>query len=107
MKLKILYFFPLLIAFIFVSACNVGSAKKYGLNVSDSDKKDILYIYQDGKMKFRSRYLNKEDVVIYEDGRGGEKAAIKMLVPIYSGFYRDSIIVVRVDNEKEKSLSHD
>lgn len=102
MKPKCLCLFPLLIVYIFISACSVDSVKEYDLKASHSDKKDILYIFQDGKMKFRSRYLNKEDVVIYDDGRGGEKAAIKMLVPIYSGFYRDSIIVVRVDNEKEK-----
>jgi len=106
MKLKFLCFFSLLIACIFISACSVDSVKEYDLKVSHLDKKNILYVFQDGKMKFRSRYLNKEDVIIYNDGRGGEKAAIKMRVPRYPDFYRDSIIVVRVDNEKEKPVSH-
>lgn len=75
------------------------------MQVNYSGKENILYIYEDGKMKFRSRYLNKEDVVIYEDGRGGEKAAVKVRVPRYPDFYRDSINVVRVDNEIEKSAS--
>jgi hypothetical protein len=105
MKLKFLYYFPLLITFTFISACNSASVKNNDLSVNNTDKKNILYIYQDGRMKFRSRYLNKEDVIIYEDGRGGEKAAIKMRVPRYPEHYRDSIVVVRVDNEMENAVS--
>ena len=68
-------------------------------------EKEILYIYPDGTMEFRGRIKNKEDVVIYEDGHGGESAAIKILVPInprgqyrkprHSHFYRDNLTVVR------------
>jgi len=68
-------------------------------------EKEILYIYPDGTMEFRGNIKNKEDVVIYEDGRGGESAAIKIMVPLnprsryrkprHSHFYRDNIIVVR------------
>lgn len=105
MKQKTLYSLILIIGLIFASACSIGFNKEYDLEVSNSNKKDILYIYQDGKMKFRSRYLNTEDVVIYEDGKGGEKAAIKVRVPRYPDYYRDSIIVVRVENETEMSVS--
>lgn len=97
-----------IMAFVFTSACNTTPDKYNDVDVTRVDGKpvDVLYIFEDGKMKFRSRYLNKEDVVIYEDGRGGEKAAVKVRVPRYSDFYRDSIIVVRVENEAEKTVNH-
>ena len=72
---------------------------------------DILHIYPDGKMVLDGRVMNEEDVVIYDDGRGGERAAIKLLVPLsryqnrpYSEFYRDTIIVERkeIDESDEK-----
>ncbi len=63
---------------------------------------DILHIYPDGKMVFDGRIINEEDVVIYDDGYGGERAAIKLRVPLsryktqnHSEFYRDTIIVDR------------
>ena len=92
---------------VFTSACSFTSLKDEGLNKTAINEKpvDILYIYENGKMKFRSRYLNKEDVVIYQDGKGGEKAAIKMRVPRYPDYYRDSIVVVRVSETSEKSVS--
>jgi len=65
-------------------------------------EQDILHIYPDGKMVFNGRIMNEEDVVIYDDGYGGERAAVKLLVPLsryqsqpYSEFYRDTIIVER------------
>ena len=68
---------------------------------------EILYIYPDGTMEFRGRIKNKEDVVIYEDGHGGEFAAIKIIVPRnpinryqkkrHSHFYRDNITVERIE----------
>lgn len=64
--------------------------------VVDSDNiNNRLVIYEDGRMKLNSRFVNSKDVVIYADGRGGERAAIKVRVPKHSDFYRDSIIVVR------------
>jgi hypothetical protein len=55
-----------------------------------------LYVYADGSMEFRNRKLDADDVVIYNDGRGGERAAVKLsLEPLHPAFYRDSIIVVR------------
>lgn len=66
------------------------------------NSQDILHIYPDGKMVFNGRIMNEEDVVIYDDGYGGERAAIKLLVPLsryksqnHSEYYRDTIIVER------------
>ena len=55
-----------------------------------------LVVYADGTMEFRNRKIDPENVVIYKDGRGGEKAAMKMsLEPLHPPFYRDTIVVVR------------
>ena len=65
-----------------------------------AEEKDILKVHNDGTMEFRDRHLSDEDVVIYPDGFGGERAAIKMRVPLKdSDFYRDSIKVHRIDAE--------
>jgi len=61
-----------------------------------------LFIYDDGSMEFRNRQIGSSDVVIYADGRGGEKAAVKIsLEPLHPPFYRDSIIVVRKPTDSE------
>ena len=57
--------------------------------VDSSVSDDRLIIYADGRMEFNSRFVNEDDVVIYHDGRGGERAAIKMRVPLHPDFYRD------------------
>jgi hypothetical protein len=55
-----------------------------------------LIVYADGTMEFRNRKIDSENVVIYGDGRGGEKAAVKIsLEPLHPPFYRDTIVVVR------------
>ena len=87
---------------LFVSACNTMPVVDEYSNTVDS--KETLYVYDDGKMRLDSRYINAEDVVIYSDGQGGEKAAVKVRVPIHSDFYRDSIIVVRVVNASDESV---
>lgn len=58
---------------------------------------DILIVHENGDLEFRNRLVNKEDVVIYPDGFGGEKAAMKIrsLEPLHPAFYRDSIVVQR------------
>ena len=43
-------------------------------------EKEILYIFPDGRFEYKGRTLNSEDVVIYRDGRGGERAAVKLLI---------------------------
>jgi len=85
-----------LLASVLMTSCATSSQP-----VAERDQ-DILHIYPDGKMVFDGRVMNEEDVVIYDDGRGGERAAIKLLVPLsrykkqnHSEFYRDTIIVER------------
>ena len=65
-------------------------------------KKEVLVIYPDGTMKLNGRIMNKEDVVIYPDGHGGERAAVRVLVPIHPSFFRDTIPVERKDVEVER-----
>lgn len=61
-----------------------------------------LYIYDDGSMAFRNRKIGSDDVVIYADGYGGEKAAVKIsLEPLHPPFFRDSIIVIRTPTDAE------
>lgn len=96
--------FPVLVTIlVFASACTTTNIKD---NVVESEKsRETLYVYEDGQMKLDSRYVDSKDVVIYSDGRGGEKAAVKVRVPIHAPFYRDSIIVVRVENKFEESVT--
>jgi len=61
------------------------------------DEPEILTVLSDGTMVFNQRTLNENDVVIYPDGIGGERAAIKIYVPYKTDFYRDSIRVQRED----------
>ena len=42
-----------------------------------------------------------EDVIIYPDGYGGEKAAVKLYTPYHHPFYRDSIIVERLESKDQ------
>ena len=63
--------------------------------VQQVKEKETLVIYPDGKMELNDRGMNEEDVVIYPDGRGGERAAVKVRVPLHPDFYRDTIIVDR------------
>ena len=65
-----------------------------------------LYIYDDGSMEFQNRGIDAEDVVIYSDGRGGEKAAVKVsMEPIHPAFFRDSIIVVRKPTDSAAAVA--
>lgn len=44
-----------------------------------------------------------QDVVIYEDGFGGERAAVRIrMEPLHPDFFRDTIIVERVRVEREE-----
>lgn len=71
----------------------------------DSPKfQETLFVFEDGRMKLNSRYVDSKDVVIYSDGRGGEKAAVKVRVPLHAAFYRDSIIVNRIVNDFDEAI---
>ena len=54
-----------------------------------------LTVNTDGSMEFRNRKLPDGDVIIYPDGSGGEKAAVKVYDPLHPDYYRDSIRVER------------
>ena len=93
-----------LLASVLMTSCATSSQP-----VAERDQ-DILHIYPDGKMVFDGRVMNEEDVVIYDDGRGGERAAIKLRAPLsryknqnHAEYYRDTIIVDRkVVNESDE-----
>lgn len=70
------------------------------LQTSGDRVPEILTIYPDGSMKLMDRPVPEEDVVIYPDGYGGEKAAVIVRIePLHPNFYRDTIIVRRVTGE--------
>jgi hypothetical protein len=96
-------------ALVIVTCCllNTACTSTQPVNnvVESSALDNILLVYEDGRMEYNSRFLNVDDVIIYADGRGGERAAIKVRVPIHSDFYRDSIVVVRVVKQHEESIA--
>jgi len=57
---------------------------------------DVLIVQEDGTMYFKERAMPEDDVIIYADGFGGERAAVKIYVPYKEDYYRDSIKVYRV-----------
>jgi hypothetical protein len=63
---------------------------------------EILYVLPDGSMVLNGRLMNEDDVIIYEDGRGGERAAVKLRIPRRPDVYRDTIIVERNDIPVER-----
>ncbi len=63
----------------------------------------VLYIYEDGQMVFRSRFVHQSDVYLYDDGLGGERAAIKVRSPLHPDFYRDST-VIRMTSQEGSSI---
>ena len=100
---KYILFIPVLIAFLFLTtACTTTPIANDVIESPESQ--ETLFVYEDGRMKFNSRYIDGKDVVIYADGRGAERAAIKVRVPIHSDFYRDSILVVRVVNKFDEAI---
>lgn len=63
-----------------------------------------LTVNSDGSMEFRNRKLPGGDVIIYPDGSGGEKAAIKVYDPLHPDYYRDSIRVERKTGSDQDTL---
>ena len=90
-----LYFciLPCIVAGLLLAGC----APTQKAVVSKPSDDDVLYILPDGTMEFRGRIIDKKDVVIYEDGRGGERAAVRLIMPLHPDVYRDTITVDRVD----------
>jgi len=89
---KIKFFLLAMLGCLFLAACNNTAMIK-----TVDNEPDTLQIYPDGKMIFRDRILPTQDVFIYPDGFGGEKAAVKLYTPYHPPFYRDHIIVERLE----------
>jgi hypothetical protein len=82
----------LLVSVIIFSCTRMDKPARTG-----EQEEEILYIYPDGKLVFQDRTMNEEDVVIYEDGRGGERAAVKLIIPRHPDVFRNTITVERID----------
>jgi hypothetical protein len=83
--------FILLLTSLLMASCATENK-----SVSATEKEpEILKIYPDGTMEYKGRIMNDEDVVIYKDGHGGERAAVKLIIPRHPDAYRDTIIVER------------
>jgi hypothetical protein len=95
MKLYAYYSVSLLLSLSLMSACSLSPES----SIVSKDP-EILTIYPDGTMRLMGRPVAAEDIVIYPDGFGGERAAIKVrLDPLRPDFYRDTIIVQRINPE--------
>ena len=94
-----------LISFLAVILSSAACTSTINNVVESSAPDNTLLVYEDGRMEFNSRFVNEDEVVIYNDGRGGERAAIKVRVPIHSDFYRDSIVVVRIVDQFDESVA--
>lgn len=96
--LKISSIVPVIIASatLVISACSASLETAMVQN-----EPEILTIYPDGSMRLMGRPVSAEDVVIYPDGFGGERAAIKVRIePLHPDFYRDTIIVERLGEQQ-------
>ena len=78
-----------------------GCALEPQITEAASKNPQILTVQNDGTMVMNNRTLNEKDVIIYSDGFGGERAAVKVRVPLKPDFYRDSIRVEREPGEGE------
>jgi hypothetical protein len=99
--------YHILISVLAIILSNTACTSTSTINnvVEPTEHDNTLLVYEDGRMEFNSRFINDDDVVIYNAGIRGERAAIKVRVPLHSDFYRDSIIVVRVANQNDESIA--
>ena len=80
---------PVLIGCLVVAGCMATPAVKPERTVPEK-----LVVSADGSMKLRDRLMASDDVIIYQDGFGGEKAAVRVrMKPLHPDFFRDSIVV--------------
>ncbi len=96
---------PLVIfaGWLLLAGCNSDPAVR-----TEAGEREILHIYPDGSMTFRGRPIPAEDVVIYEDGYGGERAAVRIrMEPLHPDFFRDTIVVERVRVIRENDDSYE
>lgn len=87
-----LFLYPLLLVFLSLFACATEPQNKIFNNEPEK-----LIVHPDGTKQFRDRKLPDKDVIIYDDGLGGERAAVKVLDPLHSDYFRDSIVVERME----------
>lgn len=85
-----------IIIFLLVSLL-IGSCATNEPAVTNNKQQDVLYIYPDGTMMFKGRTLSEKDVVVYDAGSKGERAGIKLILPLHPDVYRDSVTVERVE----------
>jgi hypothetical protein len=81
----------ILLVGLLIASC--ATAKKPVM--AGEKEQEILYIYPDGVMEFKGRIMNEEDVVVYRDGNRGERAGVKLMIPLHPDAYRDNITVER------------
>lgn len=84
-----------IIVFLLVSILTISCAVDERKVVTNDKEQDILYILPDGAMMFKGRIMNKEDVVVYDGAQRGERAAVKLIIPLHPDAYRDNITVER------------
>lgn len=97
MKTRFLLLLACLLTIVSCSTTETTVAKPH------EKKKEVLVIYADGTMMLNGRIMNEKDVVIYPDGYGGERAAVRVFVaPLHPDFFRDTIPVDRIDVEVER-----
>ena len=85
-----------IINIIFIALIMAGCNQTRPAMISNADDKQTLYVLPDGTMEYKGRVMADDDVVIYQDGFGGERAAVKLYFPLYSHAWRDTITVERV-----------
>ena len=66
---------------------------------------EVLIVQEDGSMYFKDRAMPRDDVIIYNDGFGGERAAVKVYVPYKHDYYRDSIRVYREKSGTDNAIN--
>ena len=88
MPVRIIVF---LLMSILTASCAVDDKKV----VTNLKEQEVLYILPDGTMMFKGRIMNNQDVVIYDAAQRGERAAIKLIIPLHPDAYRDNITVER------------
>jgi hypothetical protein len=83
---------PLMVILFLVGGC----AGSQPAPVAEGGEPEILTVRGDGTLWFRNRPLPERDVIIYADGSGGEKAAVRIhMKPLHPDFFRDTIVVER------------
>ena len=91
MKLSVFPLLSLLLTGLIAAGCTHSPVAASGPKTPEK-----LVIHPDGSMVFRNRPISENDVVIYEDGFGGEKAAVRIrMEPLHPDFFRDTIVVER------------